>query len=33
MFIGEGIERKNSEISDELCSQAAVERMVSCCYD
>jgi hypothetical protein len=29
MFIGEGIERK-SEISDELCSQAAVERMVSC---
>ncbi|KAL5647774.1 hypothetical protein ACJX0J_042129, partial [Zea mays] len=27
MFIGEGIERKNSEISDELCSQATVERM------
>ena len=28
-----GHRAKNSEISDELCSQAAVERMVSYCYD
>jgi hypothetical protein len=33
MFIGEGIERKNSEIPDELCSQATVERMVSSYQD
>jgi hypothetical protein len=26
-----GHRAKNNEISDELCSQAVVERMVSCC--